>query len=103
MELTKDTFRVKVQEILANDHGPAAVVRSSATRGDKVLDSRQIHHSHMTDERVVEWQFRRRRARRRGVLVLTNVAEWVVGPGFPAELLIHSARSVPGGRVPTTP
>jgi uncharacterized protein len=58
MELTAGTFRVEVQEILANDHGAAVVVRSSATRGDKVLDSRQIHHFHVTDERVVEvWQF----------------------------------------------
>ncbi len=58
MELTAGTFRVEVQEILANDDGAAAVARSTGRRGDAVLDSLQIQHFHIVDERVVEvWQY----------------------------------------------
>jgi len=58
MELTAGTFRVEVKEILANANGAAAVVRSSATRGDRTLDSHQIQHFHIKDGQVVEvWQF----------------------------------------------
>ena len=58
MEITAGTFRLEVKEILANADGAAAVVRSSATRGDRTLDSLQIQHFHMKDGQVVEvWQF----------------------------------------------
>ena len=58
MELTAGTFRIEVKEILANTQGAAAVVRSSATRGGRTLDSHQIQHFHMKDGQVVEvWQF----------------------------------------------
>ena len=58
MELTGGTFRVEPQEILANDDGAAAVVRSTAARLGRRLDSRQVHQFHVRDGRVVEvWQF----------------------------------------------
>lgn len=58
MELTQGTFRLEVEEILANEAGAAVVVRSQARRGDAALDSLQIHHFHIRDDRVVEvWQF----------------------------------------------
>lgn len=57
MELTRGTFTVQVREILANDQGAAAVVRSRAERDGKTLDSHQIHHFHIEDGRVIEvWQ-----------------------------------------------
>jgi ketosteroid isomerase-like protein len=58
MELTQGTFRVDVEEILANDTGAAIVVRSMGRRGDRVLDDRQVHLFHIEDDKVVEvWQF----------------------------------------------
>jgi uncharacterized protein len=58
MEMTAGTFRVEVKEILSNSNGAAAVVRSTATRGDRTLDSHQIQHFHIEDGQVVEvWQF----------------------------------------------
>jgi ketosteroid isomerase-like protein len=56
--LTQGTFRVAPIEILANDQGAAAVVRSQATRDGNELDSRQIQHFHMADGIVTEvWQY----------------------------------------------
>lgn len=58
MELTQGTFRIDVREILANDTGAAAVVRSTARRGDQALDDQQIHLFHLDGDRVSEvWQF----------------------------------------------
>jgi ketosteroid isomerase-like protein len=58
MDLTEGSFNLEVKEILANDDGAAVVVRSRARRGDAALDSLQIHHFHIRDERGVEvWQF----------------------------------------------
>ncbi|HEY1330752.1 MAG TPA: nuclear transport factor 2 family protein [Actinomycetota bacterium] len=58
MELSGGTFRVAVQEIMANDDGAAVVVRSTAERNGKQLDSRQVHLYRVRGDRVVEaWQF----------------------------------------------
>ena len=58
MELTAGTFRIEVEEMLANDDGVAVVVRSTATRGDAHLDSRQVHLFRIVDGRTTEvWQF----------------------------------------------
>lgn len=58
MELTQGTFGLEIREILANDSSAAAVVRSSARRGDRALDDQQVHLFHFVDGRVVEiWQF----------------------------------------------
>lgn len=56
--MTRGTFGLEIREILANDSGAAAVVRSRATRGERILDDQQIHLFHLRGERVVEvWQF----------------------------------------------
>jgi ketosteroid isomerase-like protein len=58
MELTEGTFRIEIREVLANDEGAAAAVRSSARRGEQTLDDRQVHLFHMERDKVVEvWQF----------------------------------------------
>ena len=58
MELTKGTFRIEVKEILANDSSVAVIVRSSARRGDRLLDDQQVHLLHLRDDKVVEvWQY----------------------------------------------
>jgi ketosteroid isomerase-like protein len=58
MELTDGTFHLELHEILGNDSGAAAVVRSMGSRGGRRLDSRQIHHFHIDEGRIVEvWQF----------------------------------------------
>jgi len=57
-ELTMGTFRVDLVEVLANDSGAAAVVRSTGSRNGMDLDDRQIHHFHFREGRVVEiWQY----------------------------------------------
>lgn len=58
MELTGGTFRVTPTEILSNERGAAAVVRSQGQRDGQTLDDRQIHQFHMTDGIVTEiWQY----------------------------------------------
>ena len=58
MELTNGTFRVEPLEILANDAGAAAVVRSSGQRNGQTLNDRQIQQFHLRDGKVVEvWQY----------------------------------------------
>jgi ketosteroid isomerase-like protein len=58
MQLTNATFNLEIHEILANDDGAAAVVQSRAQRDGATLDSRQIQHFRIVDEKVVEvWQF----------------------------------------------
>jgi ketosteroid isomerase-like protein len=56
-QLTKGTFHIDVQEILANENSVAAVVYSRGERDGKSLDSRQIHQYRIVDGRVAEaWQ-----------------------------------------------
>ncbi len=58
MELSGGTFRLEIQELLSNDGGAAAVVRSRAERDGRSLDSLQVHLFHVRDGKVVEiWQF----------------------------------------------
>ena len=58
MELTAGSFRIDVEEVLANDTGAAVVVRSNGRRGEHVLDDRQIHLFRLEGDRVMEvWQF----------------------------------------------
>lgn len=58
MELTQGTFSVEPIEVLANDTGAAAVVRSRGQRGAEVFDDRQVHLFHYDGDRVAEvWQF----------------------------------------------
>ena len=58
MELTQGTFRVETIEVLSNDDGAAAVVRSRGQRAGIALDDRQIHHFRVRDGRVTEvWQY----------------------------------------------
>lgn len=59
MQLTGGTFRVEPLEILSNEGGAAAVVRSTGRREDgRTLDSRQIHQFRMEEGKVHEvWQF----------------------------------------------
>jgi ketosteroid isomerase-like protein len=57
-QISEGTFRVEILEVLGGDAGAAAVVRSTAKRGDRALDDRQIHQFHIRDGRVVEvWQY----------------------------------------------
>lgn len=58
MELTHGTFSVEPIEVLANETGGAAVVRSQGRRGGGVLDDRQVHLFHLEGDKVTEvWQF----------------------------------------------
>lgn len=58
MELTRGTFRVEVLEVLANENGAVAVVRSRGERDGLTLDDRQLQQFHLRDGRVVEvWQY----------------------------------------------
>ena len=58
MELTQGTFRVQPLEFLANDTSVAVVVRSTATRGGRQLDDRQVHLFHLNGDQADEiWQF----------------------------------------------
>lgn len=58
MELTRGTFRAEVLEVLANENGSVAVVRSRGDRDGLALDDRQLQHFHVRDGRVVEvWQY----------------------------------------------
>jgi hypothetical protein len=57
-ELTNGTFTVTVEEMLSNETGVAAVVRSRAERNGKRLDDRQVHLFRLEDGRAVEiWQY----------------------------------------------
>ena len=58
MELSGGTLRMEVLDLPASDENAAAVVRLTAQRGDRRLDSHQVHLFHVRDERVIEvWQF----------------------------------------------
>jgi ketosteroid isomerase-like protein len=58
MELTSATFTVTVEELLSNETGVAAVVRSRGERNGNRLDERQVHLYRIDDGRVAEaWQF----------------------------------------------
>ena len=58
MELTRGTFRAELLEVMSNDNGAAAVVRSSGERDGLRLDDKQVHLFYLEDNRVVEvWQF----------------------------------------------
>ena len=58
MELTRGTFRVDLLEVMSNDNGAAAVVRSSGERDGLRLDDKQVHLFYLENNRVVEvWQF----------------------------------------------
>jgi len=56
--LSGGTFHMEVIDILTSGNGEAADVRVIARRGDKTLDSHQVHLFQLRDERIVEvWQF----------------------------------------------
>src|SRR5437870_10431709 len=58
MELTRGTFRADLLEVMSNDNGAAAVVRSSGERDGLRLDDKQVHLFYLENNRVVEvWQF----------------------------------------------
>lgn len=58
MQLTQGTFRIALEDVLTNDTGAAAVVRSQAERDGRRLDERQVHLFRLEEERVIEvWQF----------------------------------------------
>src|SRR5262249_44311525 len=58
MELTGGTFRVEVQDVMANDGAVAVVVRSSGRRGAHTLGDRQVHLFRVEAELVREvWQY----------------------------------------------
>jgi ketosteroid isomerase-like protein len=58
MELTRGTFTVTIEEVLTNETGGAAVVRSRGERDGRRLDERQVHLFRLDGDRVVEvWQF----------------------------------------------
>ena len=58
MELTRGTFRADLLEVMSNDNGAAAVVRSSGERDGLRLDDKQVHLFHLeNDQVVVVWQF----------------------------------------------
>lgn len=57
-QLAAGTFRIELQEVLANEQGAAAVVRSRAERSGRTLDDRQVHLFHIRDRRATEvWQY----------------------------------------------
>ena len=59
MELTGGTFKIEVHDILANDEHSVTLVRITAERDGKKLDSRAVHISHPDSKgRVKEfWSF----------------------------------------------
>jgi ketosteroid isomerase-like protein len=64
MELTDGTFKLEVHDILANDEHSVILVRETAKKGGKTLDSKAVHVTH-TDSgaRVKEfWAFEENQA-----------------------------------------
>jgi uncharacterized protein len=58
MELTGGSFSVTIEDVLTNETGAAAVVRSRGSREGRTLDSLQVHLYRFEDGRVAEaWQF----------------------------------------------
>lgn len=58
MEMTRGTFRVDLEDLMANERGAAAVVRSRGERDGMVLDSKQVHLFRMENGVIAEiWQF----------------------------------------------
>jgi ketosteroid isomerase-like protein len=58
MQLTAGSFSVTIEDVLTNDTGAAAVVRSRGERDGRRLDDRQVHLFRLDGVRVAEvWQF----------------------------------------------
>lgn len=55
MELTEGTFQVEIHDLLASDDHVVVLVRESATRGDKHLDSNEVHVWHLDDGIATEY------------------------------------------------
>jgi uncharacterized protein len=57
LEATQGTLRVVLEEVMVNDHGAAAVQRSSGQRNGKSLDDVGVNTFRIRDGRAVEvWQ-----------------------------------------------
>jgi len=57
-QLSGGTFRVDLHDVLANDEHTVALVRESASRQGKQLDSRETHIFHISNGKVTEfWGF----------------------------------------------
>ena len=50
MEITGGTFKLEVHDILANDEHSVTMVRATAQRSGKKLDTKQVHISHPDSE-----------------------------------------------------
>jgi uncharacterized protein len=58
MQLTGGIFSVTIEDVLTNDTGAAAIVRSRGERDGRRLDDRQVHLFRLDGGRVAEvWQF----------------------------------------------
>jgi ketosteroid isomerase-like protein len=59
MELSEGTFKLEVHDILANDEHSVVMVRETAQKGGKKLDSKAVHVTHPDSAgRVTEfWSF----------------------------------------------
>ena len=58
MELTRGTFRADLLEVMSNDNGAAAIVRSRGERDGLRLYDKQVHLFQLEGGHVVEvWQF----------------------------------------------
>lgn len=55
MEITEGSFRLDVHALLADDEHGVALVRSTAHRGDKSLETRDTHVFHLRDGWVTEF------------------------------------------------
>jgi ketosteroid isomerase-like protein len=55
MQITEGSFRLDTHSILADDEHGVALVRSTAHRGDKSLETRDTHVFHLSDGRVTEF------------------------------------------------
>jgi ketosteroid isomerase-like protein len=56
--LTGGTFRLELEDVLANDTNAAAIFRGSAQRGGKILDNPTVLRMKLKDGRVTEvWEF----------------------------------------------
>src|SRR5690348_5216043 len=54
-ELSEDTNRITVQDLLANDRHGIALVHTTASRGDKSYSGDEVHVSVLRDGKVVEF------------------------------------------------
>ncbi len=55
MEFTDGTFTVGVHDLLASDDHVVVLVRESASRNGKSLESDDVHVWHLADEKAVEF------------------------------------------------